>query len=295
MRTGKATLLNVFQHRALFRKLLIQPCRLKEYLRLAPVQAYYTHKPKKSVKTTTTRYTVPPVPSTLASLENLLVEYVYDTQTQRRVRLRTADWSVSPFGCRYVLRDQERWVLNLIRNADAVVVSCYVLSRRPLFEALAQKERVLMLCHKTDMAGPADARNAKPFVQRVRALQGREFAPSELAPAAPWFQHCVPVKKVPVARCLGDFQSDRTVPLMHDKTIVALRKSTDAQTYYPYALWTGTNNFTENATRSVGVGMIVDHPETAAMRLNDILNYVLSSEPVPWCHQALTPEWREKA
>lgn len=289
--TGRVQTVDMRRHGNLFKALRRVSCRLLNYIRRPQMQHFY-HR---------ARYTIPPLKRKTIrkhGLERLRVEQVLDTESHKYVNLvppTPSDTGTRKLACRYVMRRQEECILQLVDKADAIVVSCYMMSRQPFFDALAQKDRVFLLCHKTNLVGPTEARSAQPFLKRLAVLrkQSRQFQTSELRTSVPWLERTLPRKTLPLARCVGAYQDSFTTPLMHDKTVIALRKKKTQ--YIPFALWTGTNNFTENATRSIGAGTLIEDPHTAMLRLNDILNYTLSSEPIPWRSQRLQPQWRQVA
>lgn len=311
--------------RDLLDELLLVPCQLKRMiLSQSLLELSSTSSPSQqqqqqpiittTLPTTTTTtpvlksmlYQLPPVVRPLLKLEDLLVQRVFDTKQGTRVVLPSTQLVEVPTqNASIILRNQLRFVLDLIQSADAIVMFGYVASGTAIFEALQRKERVLMLMQKRPfMMSSSSSGFARKFQSNIAQLNGKSFCPHNFFHAVPWLRHCLPGDRpLQVLRCLGMCQNTNnayTVPLLHDKCLIALKRHKSCPLvkddmppcYEPYSVWISTDNFTENAQRSLGTGVVIDDPKTARIKLNLIMNYLLSSEPVPFKQETLSPEWR---
>jgi len=100
-------------------------------------------------------------------------------------------------------------------------------------------------------------------------------------------------------RCAG-YGGDRMRPKMHHKFCVFLRsvKSFDynyqgeGSLFEPYAVWTGSYNWTATATRSLENAVILADPASVAAFYAEWAQVFALSEPLDWDSAYVEPEFR---
>lgn len=102
-------------------------------------------------------------------------------------------------------------------------------------------------------------------------------------------------------RCCGIYNESKSLahPRMHNKYLVFLRKDPlfddSVHTpypinYIPYAVWTGSLNFTFNSENSLENGLYIECPTVAMKYFNDFCRIFTASEPLDWKHKYCRPD-----
>ncbi len=81
---------------------------------------------------------------------------------------------------------------------------------------------------------------------------------------------------------------------MHNKFLVFARitHEQDRDTITPYAVWTGSFNFTVNAVASLENALYLTSPEIVGAFFEEFGQIMALSEPLDWESDWMTPEWR---
>ncbi len=101
-------------------------------------------------------------------------------------------------------------------------------------------------------------------------------------------------------RCMGNHNRERkpAFPRMHNKFIIfakikRARERYSWETYIePYAVWTGSYNFTANAGFSLENALYITSPEIVRAYYAEFAQVVVFSEPLDWESTWVAPEWR---
>ncbi len=108
-------------------------------------------------------------------------------------------------------------------------------------------------------------------------------------------------------RCVGNYNSDKkpAFPRMHNKFLLfaniedANRDSLDFEEWWdsersvlPYAVWTGSFNFTKNATFSLENALYITNKEIVKAYFDEYAQIVALSEPLDWKREWIEPEYR---
>lgn len=95
-------------------------------------------------------------------------------------------------------------------------------------------------------------------------------------------------------RCVGNHNSAKSSSFArsHHKFLVFLRDNIALETYEPYAVWTGSFNFTKNAGASFENAVVISIPEIAQAYLDEWAQIMALSEPLNWEHPWCYPEYR---
>ena len=102
-------------------------------------------------------------------------------------------------------------------------------------------------------------------------------------------------------RCVGNHNKDKhpAFPRMHNKFLVfcQVKGAKHGSPYWstkiiPYAVWTGSFNFTKNATYSFENALYIKQKNVARAYFNEYSKIVGLSEPLDWTSDWVEPQWR---
>lgn len=100
-------------------------------------------------------------------------------------------------------------------------------------------------------------------------------------------------------RCVGNHNRDKkpAFPRMHNKflvfgKVIQGQDQHSFQTIKPYAVWTGSFNFTKNATKSLENALYITEPTIVEAYFNEFAQIAALSEPLDWTSDWAEPEWR---
>lgn len=206
----------------------------------------------------------------------------------------------------------EEHAVNFIQRYNLILGCVAWLTNRQILAALAEKHGVAIVVQKEDFLRPDD------YSYRVNdwKLQLRDMY-SALSPV-PWrfaiqslarrLNYGRELEIEPV-RCVGNYNRDKkpAFPRMHHKFMIGCEMTggtiSEPDDYgwvhevepvkvTPRAVWTGSFNFTENATRSLENAVIMHDPEIVSAYLDEYSHVLALSEPVDWEVDWVTPEYR---
>lgn len=94
-------------------------------------------------------------------------------------------------------------------------------------------------------------------------------------------------------RCVGAQNTRRAKawPRMHHKFVVFCSRAPDTS-IIPYAVWTGSFNFTRNGNESFENAVYIANPEVADAYANEYGQILALSEPLNWEKPWVSPEYR---
>jgi len=208
-------------------------------------------------------------------------------------------------------RELETHLLRHINEAEAVLGCVAWLTNKAILDALAKKELVALVVQKEDFLRP-DLRSGRNWNAQLRkrydlltCTWDRYFLPglvSSLSVAGDGTMYPV--------RCVGNYNRDKSpaFPRMHHKFVVLCRKIGDMSAYYdldvwdetgasrphlePYAVWTGSFNFTENGVRSLENAIYSTDLAIVEAYTDEWARIEALSEPLDWKTDWVAPEWR---
>ena len=96
-------------------------------------------------------------------------------------------------------------------------------------------------------------------------------------------------------RCVGNHNSEAHpgMPRMHHKFLVFLHRSgPGASEVKPKAVWTGSFNFSRNATESLENAVYIEDEQIAEAYLKEFVHNWGLSEPLDWQSEWCAPVWR---
>jgi hypothetical protein len=202
-----------------------------------------------------------------------------------------------------ISRDQLTWVLfrnldaalvSLIKRADLVLGCVAWLTSEPILRALAKVPHgVSLVVQKEDFLRP-DVGGRTRWKTHLRDLYSGLPEPPE--------RHNFPglVSKLSMCanpgidpvRCVGNHNTDKNpaFPRMHNKFLVFCRYQYN--TISPYSVWTGSFNFTKNATLSLENAIVLSDPGIVDAYYKEWGHIVALSESLDWESEWSAPEWR---
>lgn len=205
-------------------------------------------------------------------------------------------------------RNLESHLAQRISEADAVVGCVAWLTSVPILNALSAIDAVSIIVQKEDFLRPDYGRLSEDWERQLRRLySGIRPIDTPNHRESGWFE--TPEKGSPLGigrsvgvvgiRCVGhQRKGESTIPRMHHKFLVFLRRIPDddpdvdagAWPYQPYAVWTGSYNFTNNGNASLENALFLKDSAIAAAYCEEWAQLVTVSESLDWRHKYATPE-----
>lgn len=213
---------------------------------------------------------------------------------------RSDDGSVTVY-----FRDLEKHLIRHIQEAPMVVGSVAWLTSESILKTLAGvREGVAIVVQKEDFLRP-DLGADGDWKRRLRTSYGGlkmidrgrlEWGGRLIAnlSVASWGE-------IQPVRCIGNHNLDKrpAFPRMHNKFLLFCRPEDlppdcDWGTFdpKPYAVWTGSFNFTKNAGMSLENALYLTDPRIVQAYYHEWEQIVTISEPLDWETDWAEPEWR---
>lgn len=205
-------------------------------------------------------------------------------------------------------RDIECQLINRIQEADLVVGCVAWLTNDRVIDALSKvQDGVAIVVQKEDFLRP-DIGAGPRWKQKIRDMYGKLKMPHER------YRFPGVVGKLvgntglhldPV-RCVGrhNWSKDPACPRMHHKFMVFChmghleydgprdRYDDPILPITPYAVWTGSYNFTQNGSRSMENALLIKDERIVQAYYYEWGQIEAISEPLDWACSDLDPEWR---
>lgn len=188
-------------------------------------------------------------------------------------------------------------LVEYIQEAEVIVGCVAWLTHPEILTALATRPSVSIVVQKEDFLRPdiaPQAEWAERLRQQYKALRGiwRFSLPGigrDLSIC------CDPVSEG--VRCVGNHNSMKipAVPRMHHKFLVFCTETQmppGCPGFIPYAVWTGSFNFTRNATYSFENAIIIHDRTIADAYMKEYCHILGLSEPLDWESPWMAPEYR---
>lgn len=228
-----------------------------------------------------------------------------NTEPQQDFRTASDDGRVEAY-----FKDLETHLVGHIRHADYVVGCVAWLTSKPILAALATIKGASLVIQKEDWLRP-DADCGQGWKSNLRSMYGA--LPAALSRYDLGLRGTVlrmmsagGDPTIEAVRCVGAHNRDRrpAFPRSHHKFVVFCRHVGDPPPldeeeagwhwpdYKPYAVWTGSFNFTQNATHSFENAVLLRHPEIVTAYFREYAQVAALSEPLDWDDDWCCPEWR---
>lgn len=202
-------------------------------------------------------------------------------------------------GIKVYFRDLEDKLILHIKECDAAFGAIAWLTSFPILDALASLKNVSIVVQKEDFLRPdMDARYGfkKALRRKYKALRCnltrysfRNILSSISIASDP---------SLDPIRCVGNHNSEKhpAFPRMHNKFIVFAKvdesSTNDFETITPYAVWTGSFNFTKSATLSLENALFITDTKIVNAYFEEYGQIAAMSEELDWTSEWVAPEWR---
>jgi len=230
---------------------------------------------------------------------NNLNNYQIATDTSKGENL--IDNSVSShIGVSVYFKDIEEKLLSHIAEADAVFGAVAWLTSYSILESLSKLSNTSIIIQKEDFLRP-DIGVSNNWKKELRTKYSnlscdltRYSFPNILSSMS-----VASDPSIEPIRCVGNHNKDKksAFPRMHNKFLVFAKVAHtndehELETIEPYAVWTGSFNFTKNATNSLENALYIIEPSIVKGYFDEYGQIAAMSEPLDWTSDWAEPEWR---
>ncbi len=183
-------------------------------------------------------------------------------------------------------------------NESAIVLGCVAWLTHPkILDALSRKECSIIV-QKEDFLRPDldSGNNWSAFLRGKYDKLKCTLTRYEFLNLLPKISYASDPTMDPI-RCVGNHNKEKQAafPRMHNKFLVFgnLEQTTsNGQIIKPYAVWTGSFNFTKNAGSSLENAVLIKSPKIVAAYLAEFEQIAAISEPLDWTQDWCAPQWR---
>ncbi|MGD9686353.1 MAG: hypothetical protein AB7U43_05200 [Desulfobacter sp.] len=203
-------------------------------------------------------------------------------------------------GISVYFRNIEERLLSHIEKADAVFGAIAWLTSNTILNALSKLENVSIIVQKEDFLRP-DINSSGDWKNKLRKNYSnlkcdltRYSFPNILGKVSVCSD-----PTIESVRCVGNHNRDKkpAFPRMHNKFLVFAKinhqlSDENPEVINPYAVWTGSFNFTKNATRSLENALYITDPSIVGAFFKEYGQIAAMSEKLDWTSDWSEPEWR---
>jgi len=190
-----------------------------------------------------------------------------------------------------VFRNLTERLIKEISSASYVVGSVAWLTSPEILRALAKTEGVSIIVQKEDFLRPDGEASKTSTRSLYKTLPGlcrlalRGLGESLSTHADP---DAEPI------RCVGNHNSEKTPahPRAHNKFVVLCNDDGGSEFIRPFAVWTGSFNFTWTASRSFENAVIIRDEKIVEAYYQEYQQLLALSEPLDWETAWAAPEYR---
>jgi len=206
-------------------------------------------------------------------MSNLSLHDYYPLPDQTRsVKVEVADITVVSGNCLPAL-------LGFLKGADAVLGAVAWVRNYAVLKALLNRPAV-MLVQKESYWKPNQKGEAKIRTAYLDALHNPSGIKTRYLPLGKTPLTTSRDADLPRFGCIGYGPTVSYRPLMHNKFIIAARLKDEKLT--PYAVWTGSFNFSQIATTSLENAVIIESSKAARAYLAEWVRLLAMAEPLNW-------------
>lgn len=193
----------------------------------------------------------------------------------------------------------EQELITKINEADAVFGAVAWMTNPKIISAISRK-RASIIVQKEDFLRP-DMEDKGDWKANLRKSYDKinGFDRFEIGGLVANLSYCGD-PSIEGVRCVGNHNSDKNpaFPRMHNKFMVFAKMVDSDKSEFipkvvePYAVWTGSFNFTANATNSLENAVYITDPKIVSAFFVEFSKIVALSEPLDWTSNWCAPEWR---
>lgn len=200
--------------------------------------------------------------------------------------------------------DIEEELIRKIDESDVVCGCVAWLTNEAILTSLAEKE-VSIVVQKEDFLKP-DSHHKDNWKTKLRMQYDKLQSPADryTMPGTLHFSQCNDPTLQPI-RCCGNHNRNKKIafPRCHHKFVIfgkyneqydfaAQEIPYDTQLFYPYAVWTGSFNFSKNAGDSLENAVVIKDLDIVNSYYQEYLHVLSLSERLDWETDWACPEWR---
>ena len=209
--------------------------------------------------------------------------------------------ATSPDGSvRVYFRDLEEALIANIRKARVVIGCVAWLTSKPILNALASVPNgVSIVVQKEDFLRPdldttgSMAWSLSVLYSKLPETSGRYSFPGLVSSLS-----CCADSTIAPVRCVGNHNREKapSFPRMHNKFVLFCNVKEPEGSGFPeitpYAVWTGSFNFSKNATFSFENAVVLTDEVVVQSYYREWGQILALSEPLNWEDPWCSPEWR---
>lgn len=202
-----------------------------------------------------------------------------------------------------LFRNLDAEIIARINACDAVFGCVAWLTHFGILRALAKKKRVSLVVQKEDFLRPDTSPHSnwrKALRAHYDAIPGtsRYSGGPEKISSYGALSYCGD-DRVQAVRCVGNHNRNNkpAFPRAHHKFVLFCKlgplEYSDSERYpIPYEVWTGSFNFTDNATKSFENVIVSKDANLIEAYAHEYAQILALSEPLNWEDDWCAPEWR---
>ncbi|MFG0885956.1 phospholipase D-like domain-containing protein [Vibrio sp. CJQ_6] len=213
-------------------------------------------------------------------------------------------------GVEVYFRNLEDKLIGHINNADSVFGAVAWLTSEPILNALSHKNHVQIIVQKEDFLKPdTDDNNGLYYNKKLRKkyeglscnIFRGEFMDWLLGVTIMYPNESGEYDdSLEAVRCVGNYNKDKkpAFPRMHNKFLIFADVEIFDDCGYPvnivkpYAVWTGSFNFSHNATNSFENAVYITDQKVVDAYFNEYTQIAAISEPLDWTSDWIAPQWK---
>lgn len=234
-----------------------------------------------------------------------IIEYIDDNMNN--MEIISADKGFEPlkdFSCysekeiKIYFRNLENKLIEHIKKAEIILGCIAWLTNFKILDAMA-KCRTSIVVQKEDFIRPDiySKSNFKNTLRKKYEAIDRNIERYEFENFVSGLSYACS-SDIDTVRCVGNFNRDKKPanPRMHNKFLIFANEVEKTGDYFgkisPYAVWTGSFNFTKNATMSFENALYITNKKIVDSYFNEYSQILALSEPLDWSEDWAAPEWR---
>jgi hypothetical protein len=198
-------------------------------------------------------------------------------------------------------RNLEEELIQLILKAQVVIGCVAWLTNERILQALSKVKGVSIIVQKEDLLRPdiaSDYRFAEKLRVLYQALPGTLDRQYDFDTILSQLNYCTD-GSIEAVRCVGNYNQDKSpsFPRSHHKFVLFCDYEDDEDGQCdshirPYAVWTGSYNFTKTAGESFENALVLREEEIIQAYYHEYSQIAALSEPLNWETPWCAPEWR---
>lgn len=206
-------------------------------------------------------------------------------------------------GISVYFRDIESKLIRHLRTGNAAFGAVAWLTSKNILEALSRLEHVQIVVQKEDFLRPEGSdKSAKEWKDWLHEKYSKLSCSVQRGEFEYWLLGATSLDKdhaIEPIRCVGYSNTSKKAafPRMHNKFIVFANVEVVSDCGYPvhviepYAVWTGSFNFSKNATNSLENALYITDKKIVDAYFKEYTQIAAISEKLDWTSEWIDPEW----